>query len=337
MFDITNPIVLWLLPLALLPFLPLRQSSITYSSLEMLPADRLSESLDYLLKLLAAIFIFAIVLGISGLHQSEKLAKRIGRGAQIVMLFDSSTSMDMPFINASNSSGGAASKVAKWGTYKSKGIIARELLARYASQRRQDMFAMYVFSSNPIPVLPLTNNQQLIQAAIAAGSLERGLGTTNLGSGLIRTLEFFEDKPFTGSRLVMLVSDGAAKLVEPVKDQIKHLMEKHRVTLYWVYIRDRDSPSLFSIIDEKLAKDIAPEQWVHKFFSGLNLPYRAFAAENPSALQEAISEVSKLQNLPIQYTDIIPKRDLSGWCYGIAAFLLLLLTMAKASEVQQWH
>ena len=135
----------------------------------------------------------------------------------------------------------------------------------------------------------------------------------------------------------MLVSDGAAKLVEPVKEKIKHLMEKHRVTLYWIYLRDKDSPGLFTKLDRELARDIAPEQWVHKFFSELNLPYRAFAAENPKALQEAISEVSKLQNLPIHYTSIIPKRDLSAWCYAIALPLLLLLTVAKAIEVQRWN
>lgn len=334
MLVLTNPWGLLLLPLVLLPFLLAGQSSVNYSSFEMLPKDRFSDILDIVLKVLAAIFIIAIVLGLSGLHQSEKLVERIGRGAQMVMLFDSSTSMDMPFINNSNSKGGAASKVAKWGTYKSKGIVARELLARYVAKRKQDMFAMYIFSSNPIPVLPLTKKQEVIQAAIAAGSLERGLGSTNLGLGLIRSLEFFEDKPFTASRIVMLVSDGAAKLVDPVKQEIKHLMAKHRVTLYWIYLRDRDSPGLFTKLDGRLARDIAPEQWVHKFFTELNLPYRAFAAENPQALQEAISTVSKLQNLPIQYTDIIPKRDLSGWCYGIALSVLLLLTVAKVSEVQ---
>lgn len=336
MLGVENPLVLLILLLTPLPFMFFRQDSVSYSSVERLPVDRISDSLDLLLKLLAAIFIILMVLGLSGLYLSEKIVKRIGRGAQMVMLFDSSTSMDMPFINATNSTGGMVSKVAKWGTYKSKGIIARELLSEYVSKRQQDMFAIYVFSSNPVLVLPLTQKQDVIQSAIAAGSLDRGLGTTDLGSGLIRSLQFFENKPFTGSRIVMLVSDGAAKLIEPVKDQIKHLMEKHRVTVYWMYLRDKDSPGLFTALDDEISKEIAPEQWVHKYFTDLKLPYRAFSAENPKALQQAIAEVSKLQNLPIQYTDVIAKQYLSNWCYGIALALLLLMTIAKASEVQQW-
>jgi len=159
---------------------------------------------------------------------------------------------------------------------------------------------------------------------------------SDLGSGLIRAFEFFEDKPFTGSRIVMLLSDGAATLTVPIQDEIEYLMRKHRVTLYWIYLRDQNSPGLYTEMDAARAEDIAPEQLVHKFFSELDLPYRAFSAENPAALENAIGEVNKLQNLPIRYTDIIPKRDLSGRCYAVALALLLMLCGAKLVEVQRW-
>ncbi len=333
MFGVAHPIGLLLLSLALLPFFFHGQSSVTYSSISMLPADRLSDIVSILLRLLSATFIVVLVLGISGLFQSEKSIERIGQGAQMVMLLDSSGSMDKPFVTGNDNS----SKVAKWGTYTSKGQIARNLLAEYAAQRKQDMFAMFVFSGNPIAVMPLTEKQTVIQAAIKAGSIERGLGTTDLGAGLIRSLEFFENKTFTGSRIVMLVSDGAARLSIAVQDQIKHLLEKHRVTLYWIYLRSKDSPGLYTEMDDDTAQQIAPEQLVHKFFSEMSLPYRAYSAENPKALQEAITEVNKLQNLPIRYTDIIPKRDLSDWCYGIALSLLLLILGTKLSEIQIWR
>ena len=196
---------------------------------------------------------------------------------------------------------------------------------------------MFVFSGNPIAVLPLTEKQEVVQAAIAAGSIERGLATTNLGGGLIQALEFFEGKPFTGSRIVMLVSDGAATLTIPIQDRIKLLMEKHRVTLYWIYLRAKYSPGLHTEMDTSTAEEIAPEQLVHKFFSELGLPYRAYSAENPKALKEAITEVDRLQNLPIRYTDILPKRDLSGWCYGAALSLMFFVFAARISEIQLWR
>ena len=46
--------------------------------------------------------------------------------------------------------------------------------------------------------------------------------------------------------------------------------------------------------------------------------------------------MNKLQNLPIRYADIIPKRDLSGSCYAVALSLLLVLFGAKLGEVRRW-
>ncbi len=333
MMGFAQPWGLSLLPLAVLPLVTHGQRAIVYSSLALLPADRLSAAIDWTLRLLAAACISAIVLGIGGLYRAEEAVDRIGQGAQTVILLDSSGSMDTPFVTGNE----GRSRAAVWGTYTSKGQIARRVLAQFAAQRAQDMFALYVFSGNPIPVLALTEKQAVIQAAIAAGSIERGLASTDLGAGLIRSLEFFDGKPFTGSRIVMLVSDGAATLTVPVQDQIKILLKKHRVTLYWIYLRAQNSPGLLTSLELDTARQIAPEQLVHKFFSEMGLPYRAFPAENPQALQEAIAAVNKLQNLPIRYTDILPKRDLSGWCFGTALTLLLILVMAKFSELQRWH
>lgn len=335
MIAINQPWVLLLLPLMLIPFFSKVESKLTYSSLDLLPPDRLSQVLDVLLKLFAASVMGAIILGLAGLHHPAKVVERIGRGAQTVILFDSSTSMDTPY--AGNSKGGAASRVAAWGTYESKGQVARKLLMKFVQQREQDLFAIFVFSRNPVPIMPLSKNQQIIQAAIRAGTYERGLGTTNLGAGLIRALTFFDNKPFKGSRIVMLVSDGAAKLVLPVKEEIRNLLKKHRVTLYWLYLRDKESLGLSADVDKSIANDVAPEQAVNQYFSELDTPYRVFSADDPKALEDAIAEVNKLQKLPIRYEETIPKQDLSHYCYGFALAFLLLLTVAKLSEVRSWH
>ena len=327
------PLALLLLPLALIPIFFHGQTAINYSSLSLLPADPISRVVSGLLRVIQVACVIAIVLGIAGLHRSEEAVERLGEGAQMVMLIDSSGSMDRPFATGNKGS----SRAAVWGTYTSKGQIARELLANYAALRRQDMFALFVFSGNPIPVHPLTEKPAVIQAAIAAGTIERGLASTDLGKGLIQSLEFFKDKPFTGSRILMLVSDGAAKLTLPVQDRIRQLLEVNRVTLYWIYLRDQHSPGLHTEMTMDTAENIAPEQLVHRFFSSMNLPYRAFSAENPQALQEAIAEVDQLQNLPIRYTDVIPKRDLSACCFGAALGLLMLLLVAKAVEIRAWR
>ena len=333
LINLTSPYWLFLLPLSIIALAWHGQKRLNYSSLAILPEDPMSTVLEWLLKIVLALGIAAIVIGLSEPYRPARIIERIGEGAQMIMLLDSSGSMDRPFLGVSDNRG----RVSVWGTYTSKGQMAREMLSEYAAQRPQDMFAFFVFSGNPIPVLPLTDKQDVVQAAIKAGSIERGLASTNLGGGLIQSLDYFKDKPFTGSRIVMLVSDGAARLTPEVEAQITYLLEKYRVTLYWIYLRDKHSPGLHTEMGTNRAKDIAPEQIVHQYFSNTGIPYRAFPAEDPNTLQQAIAEVDKLQKLPIKYQDLEPRKDLTPWFYGFAAIALLLSLLAKLIEVQTWR
>ncbi|MEM7466721.1 MAG: vWA domain-containing protein [Pseudomonadota bacterium] len=328
-----SPWWLALLPLALIAFVNRGEQTVRYSSLSLIPEDFLSKVIDWTLKLLLCAGLIAIVIGQSNPYQPATVIEKIGEGAQTVLLLDSSGSMDRPFSGEKENRG----RVSVWGTYTSKGQLARRILSEYVSKRAQDMFAFFVFSGNPIPVLPLTDKQAVVQSAIEAGSIERGLASTNLGGGLIQSLDYFKDKPFTGSRIVMLVSDGAARLTPEVEDQVAHLLEKYRVTLYWIYLRDRHGPGLHTEMGTNRAKDIAPEQIVHQFFSNLETPYRAFSAEDPTSLEQAVAEVDKLQKLPIKYLDVEPRRSLQPWFFAFAIACLLVVLVAKLMEVRQWQ
>ena len=333
MFEFSAPAALLLSPLAIIPLIATTQASLPYSSFAMVPDDRFSTIVDWTLRLLMAACILAIVCGVAGLHRPAHSVEKIGQGAQMVVLMDSSGSMDRPFASLAKSRGRAP----YWGTYESKGQTARRLLSEFVEQRPQDLFAIFSFSRNPIEVVPLTNKQEVVKAAIKAGSLERGLGTTDLAAGLMRAAAFFRDRPFTGSRIIMLFSDGSAVLTLPMQEQIKYLMERYKVTLYWIYLRDIYTPGLFKEIDAELARKISPEQLVHKFFLQSGLPYRAFSAEDPDALKEAIQDVGRLQNLPMHFSETVPRRDLSPYCYGIAVALLSFLIVARMSEISKWH
>lgn len=333
MFEFTAPAALLLALFAIVPLAKTGQASLPYSSFTVVPDDRFSTFVDWFLRLLMAACIVSIVFGIAGLHRSVQTVEKVGQGAEMVVLMDSSGSMDRPFASLSKNRGRAP----YWGTYESKGQTARRLLAQFVDQRPQDLFAIFSFSRNPIEVVPLTNKREVVKAAIEAGRLERGLGTTDLAAGLMSAAAFFRDRPFTGSRIVMLFSDGSAVLTLPMQEQIKYLMERYRVSLYWIYLRDIYTPGLFKEIDPELARKISPEQLVHKFFLQSGLPYRAFSAEDPRALQDAIEEVGRLQNLPLHYSDVIPRKDLSPYCYGVALLLLSALIIARLCEVTTWR
>ena len=220
----------------------------------------------------------------------------------------------------------------------SKQQTARRLLAEFAAQRKNDRFAMLVFSTLPIHVLDFTGKQAAVQAAIRAGEIGRGLAETDIGLAMLAGIQTFRNRPYSGSRILMLVSDGGDKLDVETRAQIAQQMRELRITLYWLYIRSLRSPGLADAPegDSKNA-DTAPEYFLHQFFKSMGAPYRVYEAESPESLQRAMADVSRLETLPITYLDTIPKRDLSPWCYGVALLLVLLLLGAKMLELRAWR
>jgi len=329
---VAYPWVLWLLPLSLAPLVFRRQNTVSYPALMMVPRDRLSGVVGAVQRVVPALLIAILIIAISGLFRPPEEVERIGTGAHIVLLLDRSRSMDQPF-------GGQPFIYPLGGgtDFDSKGTVARRVLSDFVASRGEDLYGMVVFSTYPIQVLPLTDKQDVIQAAIQAGNIGRGLSDTDVGLGLIEAVRFFEKRPFTGSRIVMLISDGGAKLDLGIRERIENLLERHRVALYWIYIRSQYSPGISEDVDNPASGEGAPARALHEFFTNMQTPYRVYDTENPQALERAIADVNRLQNLPIHYRDLVPRRDLSGICYGIALVLLLLMIAAKMLEITRWR
>jgi mxaC protein len=329
-----HPLALALLLLAALPWLWPARDAVNYSSLSALPRDTLSSVLSRLLRLAASLAFASLALGLAGINAPAESVERIGKGAEIVLLLDRSRSMDQPFyLNTP----GQYFPMAAGPVGEVKGKVARRLLAEFAASRTTDRFAMVVFSSFPIKVLDFTQKPDVIQAAIRAGDVGRGLSETDIGRGLLAALSSFDDRPYTGSRVILLVSDGGAHLEPEVQRLIIEAVKRHRVSLYWIYIRSRNSPGLLPGKD--LASDVAetvPEHFLHEFFQRMGVPYRAYEAEDPEAMNRAIADVNRLESFPIRYRETLPRRDLSQGCYMLALILAALLAAAAAIEVPRW-
>lgn len=340
--------LLALLPLALIPLLAPAVKPIGYSWTELLPRDRPSEAVRWGLRLAAALALAALLLGLAGPYRPEYQVERVGKGAEIVVVLDRSRSMDQSFaggraigLAAPGATGPEAieryARQNQSGIRDSKGKVARQMLADFAAMRAEDRFGMVLFSTLPIRVLDFTQKQEVIQAAITAGNIGRGLSETDIGLALQMALSYFEDRPYTGSRIVMLVSDGGDHLDPDVRERVTYLSRKLRVSLYWIYIRSSRSPGLMVDASEPPANaDTVPEYFLHRFFQGLGTPYRAYEAENPQALQKAIEDVNRLENLPITYLDTVPRREVAAWCYGFALACVLLLVGANLVEIKEW-
>lgn len=328
--SVANPWVLSLLVVCTLPLFVRDRALVQFSSLKLIPADRLSTAFGVCLRVMKSTLLAIIVIALSGPYLPEKQIERIGEGAQIVLLLDRSRSMDQPFGGRPFTNPLIAAES------DAKGAIARRLLSEFVSDRRNDKYGMLAFSAEPIQVLPLTDKTEIIRAAIAAGNIGRGLSETDVGEGIIEALRLFDNKPYTGSRVVMLVSDGGARLDRTMRTQIEDMLRRNRVALYWIYIRSRYSPGLAS--DSSAARDdIAPARVLHDYFSSLSTPYRVFDAEDPNALAAAIAQVNELQSLPIRYVDTIPKKPISRWCYMTALLLIGLLLLIDRFETKRWQ
>lgn len=327
---VTHGWALALLPLAVLPFLRPWAAAIPYSWLGLIPRDPVSTGVDRSLRVIGALTIAALALAASGLHRPEYQVERDGRGAHMVLLVDRSTSMDRPFAIRGFVDPAAQSR------HRSKGEVARELLSEFVAERHNDLFGMVVFSTFPIPVLRPTAHHDVVQASIAAGNVGRGLAETDIGSGLEQALEYFEGKPYTGARIVVLVSDGAGEIGQTERLRIAHLMRRLRVSLYWIYIRSAYGPRIIDSDESSGVAAMTPERALHGFFSELGASYRAYTAESPDGLEQAIADVNRLQNLPVRYWETVGRRDLSAACLAASLGGLLLLLAAKLLERSRW-
>jgi mxaC protein len=319
------PWTLLLLPLAAVPWFRHGQAALPYPSVDIIPGDRLSDVVDSVLRLIACATFACLVVAISGPFRKEQLVDRIGTGAHIVLLLDRSSSMNENFTGRYMG--------AKAG--ESKSAMAKKLLSEFVDRRAHDLFGMVAFAAAPIYVMPLTEDKQAIHAAIAAAG-SRGHGITNIAPGLAMSLDFFTDKPRKGSRIILLVSDGAARIDEETRDRLRQTFQETSTTLYWIYLRNPTSKPL----TEKPGnpnETTTPEYFLNEFFESLEVPYRAFEAENPNAMEKAISEVERLENQPLPYQERLPREDISKVFFIAALILMLVLILARMMEVKTWN
>ena len=325
-----HPWALLLIPLALITFWTPTRTPLVWSDLAILPPDPVSDRLSRILQCLGALAIAATVLALSSPYLPESSFPRIGKGAEIVLLLDRSRSMDQKFgpetnrLNANDEM-----------NTESKAGIAKRMIAEFSAGRPNDVFSMIDFTNIAIPTLDFTHKQAAVQSAIKAADVGRGLADTDIGHALVAAGERFSDRTYTGSRIVLMVSDGGGQIEPDLRKYITQLYRRNRIALYWIYIRSFYSPPLTGPIDTE-NEDAVPERFLHKFFESIGIPYRPYEAQNPQALKSAIEDVGRLEAHPITITDATPRQDLSPPLFALACLLTAVLAGAKFMERRVW-
>jgi mxaC protein len=320
----------WVLVLLLAASLPLMTSLILthrYSWSAFIPADRLSWWTEYALKGLGTLALACLAAGLAGPYIESESVERLARGARIALLLDRSASMDNTF--AGNPPAGGE---------ESKGVAARRLLTDFVRTRTHDLYAVAAFSTAPLMLLKWSSHREAVESAVATLGLP-GLAFTHVAKGLAMALSFFDSEAFQGSRALVLVSDGAAVIDRDDQERLRRWFQRYRVALYWVFLRTANGPGLFEPEGDPRAESpqAQPERFLHTYFQTLGVPYRAYEAEDPAALAQAIADISRLESLPMRYTESLPRRELAPGCFALALAALSILLLAHAVEVRAWH
>lgn len=320
-----HPWALALLPLALVPFWLKSRQGQMYSWLDIVPQDRVSDLANFAVKLATALLLASIVIAIAGPQGAEQQVQRIGKGAQTVLVIDRSVSMDHPF--AGDASSGRAAEI--------KSAAARRLITKFIDSRPDDMMGVVGFTNSALYGIKITANRAAIHSGINAAT-SAAINQTNIGAGITKGVTLFDEIPSSGSRAIILLSDGAGKLSPRVKHKLRQQLNGKDINLYWIVLREPDDISIFT--DREYDDENAPTAIaLDRFFASLKTKYKAYEADNPAALQSAIQDIDSREKNAIQYTVTIAGRDYARDFIVLALVLGVLLLIVKNLRVHSWE
>jgi mxaC protein len=320
--EILNPWAFLLLPIVLIPFVLKSHQGKMYTWLEMMPEDIFSDRVNLAVKAITSLLLMSIVIALASPRGSDEKIQRVGKGAQTVMVIDRSVSMDHPF--AGDSSGHAA---------EIKSATARRLITQFIDSRPDDMMGVVGFTNSALYGIKITTNRDAIHAAIDAAT-SPSLNQTNIGSGLTEGVGLFDKIESSGSRAIILLSDGAGKLSPRVKFLLSERLKSRKLSIYWIVLREPGDASIFSKMiysEERVPNSIA----LHKYFQSLNLKYKAYEADNPETLQSAIQDIDAREKKAIKYSETIAGYDYSKVFIILALLFSVIILIIKNLRVHE--
>lgn len=321
-----HPWALVLLPIVLAPFWFSGIQGQVYSWIELMPEDKISDTANQIVKCLISAILLSIVLALTGPQGPDQKVQKLGRGAQTVIVIDRSVSMDHPF--AGDSTSGRAAEI--------KSGAARRLITSFINARPDDMLGVVGFTNSALHGVKITTNRDAIFAAVNAAT-SAAINQTNIGAGMTEGMSLFDGIQSSGSRAIVLLSDGAGKLSPRLKQTIRERITAQKLNLYWIVLREPDDISIFDK-DQVFPDDsLPPVIELDQFFKSLKIKYKAYEADNPTALQSALQDIDSREKNVIQYTVSSPGHDYAKDLIIIALVLSIIILTAKNLRVHSWE
>ena len=325
--EFSKPLLLLLLPLALLPFVPGQRDPIPFPWIHWLPEDGFGQRLHRIWLAVAAITIAILVLGLAGPKGESALVERVGRGAEVSVLLDRSASMDATIRRKINMN------YQEQQTTRTKKDIAREALSWLLQQRPENRYSLTLFHVVPMRVTGFTSDVGILQAGLDASAIGRGAKETNMGAALLAAIEGFKGRPYTGSRVLLLVSDGGAKLDKTTRDRISEGLQLNQISLHFIHVKSGINDHNLETVGTD-TDSIAEEVTLHLFFKSIGIPYQVFEAEDEESMGEAVAIIDEQQDTPLIYHEQSPGIDYSRWLFMSAMLSCVLLAALALVRLQ---
>ncbi len=339
-----KPELLWLLPLAALPFISHGIKRFSFPGLEDWPRDVTSNLLRWGIRGIASLSLVSLIVAAAAPFTEGGTVTRVGVGAEIVVVLDRSGSMSEGLRGREYNRQDAEAHKSD-ALFVSKIEAARAVLLKFMRQRPADTFGIVAFNSAPISVAPLSADRELAEAALLSAQ-SQSTGFTALGRALALALDYFDGRPYTATRLILLVSDGDAMIENADQEILKQAFAHQRVQLMWIYVRgERELSILDTVIagdnEIETKQDIAfatakQSATMHEVFSQLDVPYQAFEVDSEEGLQTAVAAVARATNKPTRYEYRLPQRDYAVYFYLLTYVLLAALIWIKQLEMHAW-
>ena len=331
-----KPELLWLLPIALPPLITYGVKQFSFPGLEDWPKDLLSDCLRWGVRAVAALTLLCLIIAAAGPFAEGGTVTRVGEGAEIVVVLDRSGSMSEALGSYDH---GKDTK------FVSKIEASRRVLLKFMEKRPADTFGIVAFNAAPISVAPLSADRELAKAALKSAE-SNSSGFTALNRAIALGLDYFNGRPYTATRLILLVSDGDAVIEPEDREILKQQFKRQRAQLIWVYVNAGPEKSIMDTViagdNEIISKEeIAQLQTnqnstMNRLFEALEIPYQAFEVNSEAGLQSAVAAIGRATNKPTRYEYRLPRQDYAVYFYIATLFLLSLLYWIKQLEIRVW-
>jgi len=308
-----HPLLLALLPLALLPFRRSRRPALDCSSLAPLAGCAASwrSRLHRLQPALAALTLLLLLLALAGPVRQERTRQTLREGVDLMLALDVSASM-------------RAQDVAP-----DRMHVARRAAADFLQRRRDDRVGVLLFSGVPYLLSPPTLERAPVIARLLATEADRPGSGTAVGDALAAAVARLKDSA-SRSRAVVLLTDGTSNRGRLTPLAAARAAAALGVRVYTIGFGSLEGGTVpltprgeaLKLADGtplQVELDEAPLREIARLTGG-----RYFRSGSEASLAEVYRLIDELETSPLEIRENVAEHPLAPLLCSLGACLLLL-------------